>query len=300
MKYTDRTKTPLKWHHFLEYFLIPVIAVSSLYNLFSLINELFGLQMPYARNILRPILQVFGATVSNLGGCFWYVIGYFGVRLLLAVLIVYVCVGFFQWKNNARKGWLYYLLIQAVEAGLLCIGCFMIYLSSPALCSEILSAVLVSSYSVSASFSETVLLVALIFDLILALIIWILNAIYYSKRSQLFVDTYVPYQEEGQPAEAQTAPVQEEPAPAAAQTVSEDTMHAADETEHAETAEESKEEPAAESAGEEPVKEEPKATAEADKTEDEPKDGLRFCPNCGAELGENDQAFCTHCGAKLK
>jgi hypothetical protein len=298
MKYTDRTKTPLKWHHFLEFFLIPVIAVSSLYNLFSLINELFGLQMPYARNILRPILQVFGATVSNLGGCFWYVIGYFGVRLLLAVLIVYVCIGFFQWKNNARKGWLYYLLIQAVEAGLLCIGCFMIYLSSPALCSEILSAVLVSSYSVSASFSETVLLVALIFDLILALIVWILNAIYYSERSQLFVDTYVPYQEEGQLSPAQAAPVQEGTVPSAEPAMKEDAAQTA-EDQAAAMDEKNQEEPAVQTA-EEPVKEEQEAPAEAEKTEDEPKDGLRFCPNCGAELGENDQAFCTHCGAKLK
>ncbi len=296
MKYTDRTKTPLKWHHFLELFLIPVIALSSLYNLFSLINELFGLQLPYARNILRPILQVFGATVSNLGGCFWYVIGYFAIRLLLTVLIVYVCIGFFQWKNNARKGWLYYLLIQAVEAGLLCIGCFMIYLSSPALCSEILSAVLVSSYNVSASLSEAVLLGALIFDLILSVIIWILNLIYYSKRSQLFADTYVPYQEEEQTAEANAVPMQEKAAPAAAETVSEDTVPAAAEADHDETAAESKEAPAAETVAEEPVKEEQAAPSEAEKTEDAP----RFCPNCGAELGENDQAFCTHCGAKLK
>ena len=27
---------------------------------------------------------------------------------------------------------------------------------------------------------------------------------------------------------------------------------------------------------------------------------LKFCPNCGAELGEHDKMFCTHCGTKLK
>lgn len=293
MKYTDRKIAPLKWHRFLTYIGLPLLSLYLIYNMYNLINELFGLQLPFARILLTPILAVFGATVSNLGPCFWYVIAYFTVAILMTILLIYVCIGFFKWNNNARIGWLYYLFIRTLESGLLCVGAFVLYLQWPVL----FSSFGYSFYNVSLNVQMT--LGVFIFTFVLELIIWILNVIYYNKRKMLFVDTYLPYQETPS-ATAQPTTVSQPPVASQEEVVSdippvEKPEEVVTPTEEAEPIIEPIEEPSVITTPVEDTTPEVKELSEEEKKEE-----LRFCPNCGAALGENDQVFCTHCGTKLK
>lgn len=309
MKYTDRKNTPLKWHHFLTYIGMPLITLSAIYNLIGLINELFGLRLGHMNYVLKPIVEGYGASISNLGGCFWYVVGYFIVRVLVTILLIYVCMGFFQWKEEARKGWLYYLLIQSVETGLVSFTAFALYRHSSEQFVKIYTGFLKYNGGTVLA-SSSVLLAVLMLYFVIAVIMLILNYIYYSKRKSLFTATYVAPENAGMvnaaaaPVEEKAAPV-EEPAAVQENCASEDTAADAapvqEEPQPVETAETETvapvEEPAKEAVPAEDTKEEqPEEKPEA---VEEQKPVMKFCPNCGAELTDKDVKFCTHCGTKL-
>lgn len=304
MKYTDRKKTPLKWHRFLEYFCLPVSMIMAVYQLLSLVNELFGLQIPHLTAVLKPVLAAFGATISNLGSTFWYVVAYFGVRICMTILIVYVCFGFFSWKENARRGWLYYLLVITIETALIAYESFMLYLKSPSVLTELLGNY-AKANGMSADIVQrgSILLSVEIFVLVINALMLILNAVYYGKRKALFTETYV------QPLDAGMVITQPEaPVPAVNEPVSvEPVMAPSDAEAPAEITAEPEgpavqDVPAAaeETAAPQPAAEEKPVEAAAEIPAEKKEKILKFCPNCGAELGEHDKMFCTHCGTKLK
>lgn len=307
MKYTDRKKTPLKWHHFLLYFGLPLLVVLDAYGLLGLINELFGLRMAGLTVVLKPVLEAYGATISNLGGCFWYVVAYFAVRVMMMILICYVWIGMLKWKEEARKGWLYYLLIRTIEMGFLAYGAFSMYRNASSTFVKLYSGYLSYNGVSVVHFSSSVLLAFLMLCFVAVLLYTILNMFYYRKRKMLFTETYVQPEYTGM-----INPANEE-APDAPKTLAATEPVEEASTKLVVTQEEKKPAKEAESAPVEASANEEKDTAEehvadteaptepAEMKEEAPQETvMKFCPNCGAELGENDAIFCTHCGAKLR
>ena len=293
MKYTDRAKTPLKWHHFLTYVGLPLTALSAVYQLLRLINELFGLRLGGMNVILAPVLKGLGVTISNLGGYFWYVTAYFIFHVLLTILIVYVCFGFFQWKEQARKGWLYYLLLTTLETGFFGYQCFVLYHNASSQFNAIWQNLLSQNNVAATGVSGSILLFTILSMFIVMLLMLLLNVAYYHKRKMLFTETYVAPDYSGMDMQPQTAPVkQEEYEVKQPEPVQAPAEPAPAPVEEAVPAQPEQTVPAVEA---EPVKAEESAPAEALKQEKI----LKYCPNCGAELGEHDAMFCTHCGAKL-
>ena len=319
MKYTDRKKTPLKWHHFLLYFGLPLLVVSDAYGLLGLINELFGLRMAGLNVVLKPVLEAYGATISNLGGCFWYVVAYFAVRVMMMILICYVWIGMLNWKEEARKGWLYYLLVRTIETGFLAYGAFSMYRHASATFVKLYSSYLSYNGGSAVLFSGSVLLAMLMLCFVAVLLYAVLNLFYYRKRKTLFVETYVqpeyagmvnPSNEEAPVApvtptetsvEDTAAPVEEtttlvEEKPAESDAAVEEKPAEETSSEPVETPDTEEKEPVEETTADTEI-----PTTPAEVKEEAPQEPvMKFCPNCGAELGVHDAMFCTHCGAKLR
>lgn len=299
MKYTDRKKTPLKWHHFLTYIGMPLTILTAGFNLLGLISELFGLQISHTRILLKPVLAAYGATVGNLGGCFWYVVVYFLVQVLLFILLLYTWFGMFSWKEEARKGWILYLLAVTILNGVIGFGAFQIYRKSSEQFSSLVASLQKYNGISQLTIGNGIVLGMLLLFLIVSFIYFLLNAIYYGKRKALFVDTYLQPENGGMIYSAETAPaaapepVAEQPAAPVEPSV-EETVPETSSAPLTETAPVEDTVPTPEPVLSEPVKEEPAAE------EPQQEEIVRFCPNCGAKLTENDQMFCTHCGTKLK
>lgn len=311
MKYTDRKKTPLKWHRFLTFVGLPLTVIAASYSLIGLISELFGLRISHTSILLKPVLNAYGATVANLGGTFWYVVAYFIVQVLLWILLVVSWLGLLQWNDNARRGWIYYLLITMIQSGLAGFMGFTMYRKSADTFSKLITELISYNTGRTASFGNGIILAGLMLGFIVSFIYFLLNAVYYSKRKALFVDTYLQPENAGMVNRAAAAyglitadsvvtpePVKEEP-------VKEEPIQ---EVPAVEEPVSSEPEPAvADSIQTEPaVPVEPEKAAEEDTAvistvePEEQKEIIRFCPNCGAKLTENDSLFCTHCGTKLK
>ena len=318
MKYTDRKKTPLKWHHFLTYFLVPLFTLMNIFNLLSLINELFNLHMSGMGQTITPVIQsFFGVTINNLGPAFWYVVGYFALQIIVTVLLVIACIGFFSWKEQARKSWLWYLLISTIEGAAFAFVSFYLYHRDPTGFNSVLIAIVNTGGSVITTPIELGSIVVSMFigAFIIEFLFLLLNAAYYNKRKPLFVETYVAPEyaassnpaEEQKPVEAAAPETQtvSEPAPAAEPVTAEpaaEAVDAASESTPEEAPVEPVEEPAApaEPAPEPVASDEVQTEAPAEPAAEQPKKIMKYCPNCGSELGEHDAMFCTHCGQKLK
>lgn len=307
MKYTDRKKTPLKWHHFLLYFGLPLLAVLDAYKLLGLINELFGLRMAGLTVALKPVLEAYGANISNLGGCFWYVVAYFVVRVMMMILIFYTWIGMLKWKEEAKKGYLYYLLIRTIEIGFLAYGAFSMYRNANSTFVKLYSGYLSYNGVRTVRFSSSVLLAFLMLSFVAVVLYTILNMVYYRKRKMLFTETYVQPEYAGM-----INPINEETpdalkTPAAAGNVEEATTKQVTTQEEQIPAKEADNVSVEASANEEKnavadnVADTETPTEPVEMKEQASQETvIKFCPNCGAELGENDAIFCTHCGAKLR
>lgn len=320
MKYTDRKKTPLKWHYFLTYIGIPLTLLMELYSLTSFISELFGLQIPYTNILLKPVLEVYGATVSNLGGCFWYVVAYFLISVMSTVLLLLVCIGFFTWKDSARKEWTWYLLIQTVVNAAIVYGAFVLYSQSAEKFGALFENMLTYNGAAKVTIGSGIILCIMITGLIFSLLMLIMNIIYYNRRKPLFAVTYLPQENipaaaadipaepaapmqpsipaaESQPIEIQ--PVKEPSVPEPVDAVPAELQPQDTSSSEAETTAAEQSVPVFERVEESVAPEVASAVEEKQEAPAE-EDIMHFCPNCGSALNENDKAFCTHCGAKLK
>lgn len=194
MKYTDRKKTPLKWHRTVSFVLEPLLVIGLAWILFCMINELFSLHIPYAWEIFTPVLKSVDSSlrINRLGFMFWPVTGTFFATIVLLILSVSVWIGFLRWKRSSVSLWLLYLLVRTVGM----IG-GVVYLVMQ---SDVLR--VLQTLAVFDAMSRSLLHVT--YALIIVICLWsliflILNFIYYRKRRLLFAADYV------QPEETETS-----------------------------------------------------------------------------------------------
>lgn len=339
MKYTDRKKTPLKWHRTVSFVLQPLLVIGLAWILFCMVNELFSLHIPYAWEIFTPVLKSVDPSlqINRLGSMFWPVTGTFFATIVLLILSVSVWIGFLRWKRSSVNLWLLYLLVRA--AGM--IG-GVVYLVMQ---SDVLRAL--RTLAVFDEMSRSLLHVT--YALIIVICLWsliflILNFIYYHKRRLLFASDYVQPAEtddsvtaekvtetehgtdEEKPLEEQKEPVSGSVEKTDNQTQSESQNEAQpeEETPSSVTSDaedsavpESKDSDQTETVildtnetDEKAEQSEKNDVSETVSTEDRPEESGSeelpsrdpnqvFCPYCGAKLGKYDVVYCSHCGRKL-
>ena len=334
MKYTDRKKTPLKWHHAVLFVFQPLLILSTAWLLLSMVNELFSLSVPFTVQIFTPALRMVNPSLNihNLGSMFWPVTGTFFVTIVFLILCIRVWIGFFRWKRSAKNLWLIWLLVRTI-----CLGSGVGYLMTH-------SQVLKALQTLSAFDSMSRGLLHVIYALTVVICLWnliflILNFIYYHKRKLLFAIDYIqPDAEEKENvsdiAEKETSEVTapssdssetteepqkqstEEPVssetsdekentnqPTQSEPVEEDAQTSSKEQESADVSgkpeenktEESDKEP--ENKDQETVETTEKQDSEETLPEKDPNQV--FCPYCGARLGKYDVVYCSHCGRKI-
>lgn len=191
MKYTDRKKTPLKWHRTVLFLFQPLLILGVAWILYCMVNELFSLHLPFTQAIFTPILKSVNPSLSihNLGSMFWPVTGTFFATILILILCVWVWIGFLKWKSSAKNIWMIYLLVRTV-----CLIGGVVYLITH---SDVLNAL--QTFAAFDSLSRSLLHV--IYALVIVICLWsliflILNFIYYHKRRLLFRSDYTQPAEE--------------------------------------------------------------------------------------------------------
>lgn len=186
MKYTDRKKTPLKWHRAVSFVLMPLLLIGIVYLLLCMVNELFALHLSWLPAIFAPLLKFVnpGLSITNLGSMFWPVTGAFFLTVLILILAVYVWIGFLRWKNYAKNLWLFYLLIRTI-----CMFAGIVLLITKSGTIQALR-----MFAAFDSMSRTLLHVFYALFIVIGLwnlIFLILNLMYYHKRKLLFKADYI-------------------------------------------------------------------------------------------------------------
>lgn len=302
MKYTDRKKTPLKWHRTVSFVLMPLMIIGLAYLLACMANELFGLHAEWLPVVFTPVLQMVNPSLSirNLGSMFWPVTGAFFVTILLLILAIWIWIGFLRWKNYARNLWLIYLLARTA---CLLTAAVLVITRSDILQALRMFAAFDSMSRTFLHFFYAILIVISLWNLIFL----ILNFMYYQKRKPLFQKNYiqpsadmkktdaaenekpesavsVKAEENTQEQEESKEPVEEKPAADSSDGLSLDAQNISAETD----------------AAQKDQNELQKDTEETDASDEPEKNPDHvFCPYCGAKLGPYDVNYCSHCGHQL-
>lgn len=311
MKYSDRKHTPLKWFHLMQYVILPVMILETVYRLLGMTATLGGFHIPYVTEQLPALFRSIGISAFGLGCYFWPIVIYYCINVLILILCIYTWIGSFHFRHSVPMSWISTLLIVFIETLCLFAMCFMNW--------DLASAV-IKYYASNANASTAVFTIAAGIICGVTLIDFLCNVIYFHKRSGLFAEYYV-QPNGGLQQASNTAPVQKQPASMKEQTAAEtpkkmkpventDTENTSDivKSEETELKEDKKSEEAETSAEENgTVIAEDKAET---LSEPEAKDGnvkkpvaeekLKFCPNCGSKLSDADVTFCSKCGCKLK
>lgn len=189
-------KPKLKWHRFVQFVLLPLSIIASVYELISYFADLFGFNFSWTSHTLRDVLSAAGQDVFHLGVYFWPVIAILAVGLLRLILQLYAWIGSFRWRKYSYRCWLALVttgLITAAgsvyavwEYGINRGGIIGYMARFPEIKFEYTAAMQVVSK------------VLLVLIGLLALLYTIANYVYYSKRKHLFNsgDEQLPYEED--------------------------------------------------------------------------------------------------------
>ncbi len=220
MTYTNPKQTPLKWHRFVQFIVLPVIILSSGYILVSMFAEVTGLRLPTPR-FFAPVLSYFHTDIFALGNLFWPVVAVLAGVFLIFLLAVSAWIGFFSWRTYSRFCWyLLVILLLGVVAALFC-G-VNLYGVSTGLAASYLQ-IFLGIHSVSER-GITIFRIVIILLLALQIVFTILNLFYYFRRRRLFSSS-AEYEDDDEDAPvpvAQAAVKKPEPVPAETQTPEEE------------------------------------------------------------------------------
>ena len=219
MTYTNPKQTPLKWHRFVQFIVLPVIILSSGYILVSMFAEVTGLRLPTPR-FFAPVLTYFHTDIFALGDLFWPVVAVLAGVFLIFLLAVSAWIGFFSWRTYSRFCWyLLVILLLGVVAALFC-G-VNLYGVSTGLAASYLQ-IFLGIHSVSER-GITIFRIVIILLLALQIVFTILNLFYYFRRRRLFSSSAEYEDDEDAPVPVVQAAVKKpEPVPAETQTPEEE------------------------------------------------------------------------------
>ena len=200
-------KPKLKWHRFIQFVLLPLSIIASVYQLISYFADLFGFDFSWTSHTLRDILNAAGQDVFHLGVYFWPVIAILSVGLLRLILQLYAWIGSFRWRRYSYRCWLALLTIGLIAAaGSIYViweyginrGGIIGYMANfPDTKFEYTAALQVATK------------VMLVLIGLLALLYTIANFVYYGKRKHLFNsgDEQLPYEDDEDEDEEEEIPV---------------------------------------------------------------------------------------------
>ena len=109
-------KPKLKWHRFVQFVLLPLSIIASVYELISYFADLFGFNFSWTSHTLRDVLSAAGQDVFHLGVYFWPVIAILAVGLLRLILQLYAWIGSFRWRKYSYRCWLALVTIGLIAA----------------------------------------------------------------------------------------------------------------------------------------------------------------------------------------
>lgn len=272
-KYLYRKETPLKWNAFLKYVALPISILMEIYQLYSMVSDVFSLHLPYAARQLSSLLLLAGTNMNDLGDYFWPFLAYILYCIVFFVFTVYAWIGLCKWERYGVK----FLLATYILS--LCLNIFLGYFLTTDL---FMLAMNMYAFLLSTTIQsvKTISIVLIVFGIIFCLLRFLLTAIYYHKRKALFSVYYKePYVWNENPPETEVITT----TPPEAITDAVIAENSEQETDHEEV-------PAAEAA-EEPAEEEVQEVVKLVKT--------NFCPNCGEKIENENMKFCPNCGRSL-
>ncbi len=187
MKYTDKKETPLKWHRTVQFLVLPLLTVYSLYRLISLVSELLNLKFTWTMQWITDVLALLGTDVFHLGSYFWPVVGVLAFMIMQTVLALFAWFGSFRWRKYSLVCWILFSLFELVKtAG----GCWLIETAGIQKGLIATAAPYLSNRFgriITVNDTTYVLLRVLMVILLLCLLaFFVCNAIYYIKRRGLF------------------------------------------------------------------------------------------------------------------
>ena len=275
--------------------------------------ELFGTDM--LPHLLAPVLNIYGYSANHLGSAFWPILSALLALIILVYWVFEIERGLIKWEGFSTVLWNLYLVIMYVICGGVMVMALM-YLPPSTVSTVVLGYLVNFGIKVPASFVSYIPLLVFVVVWLIAGIIYIcLNIIYFVRRKALFAKDYTEEVEKEISTVEEVKTEETVPSETGEKSEAEATpTNTVEETQ----GEESSEEKVEETTEEEPVETEPVleeapkvdpvetegytqviSTAIENDTAEVKEPAHKVCKECGAEVLEEDEIFCTNCGKKL-